>query len=87
MKIFRRLVYLTPSMEKQRYNIIKEVLARKGITAVALAEEIGVHENTISNWSQNKSQPSIQMLFLVARILEVKPGDLLVDPDTLPRKK
>ena len=74
-------------MKKQPYNIIKEVLVRKKSTAGALAADLGVHVNTVSKWCRNETQPSIPMLFRVGKLLEEKPGDLLVDPNfSLPKK-
>ena len=60
-------------------NRIKVVLAEKNTTNRWLAEKIGKSEITISRWSQNKSQPSLEQLREIAKHLEVSPKDLIND--------
>jgi transcriptional regulator with XRE-family HTH domain len=60
-------------------NRIKVVLAEKNITNRWLAEKMGKSEITISRWSQNKSQPSLEQLREIANLLEVSPKDLIND--------
>ena len=60
-------------------NRIKVVLAEKNITNRWLAEKMGKSEITISRWSQNKSQPSLEQLREIAKLLEVSPKDLIND--------
>lgn len=60
-------------------NRIKIVLAEKSKTNKWLAEQVKKSEITISRWSQNKSQPSLEQLREIARVLEVSPKDLIND--------
>lgn len=61
-----------------KFNRIKEVLVRQGISQKDLASQLDKNEHTISNWCINKSQPHIKELYKVAEILEVDVYDLLV---------
>jgi len=60
-------------------NRIKVVLAEKNITNRWLAEKMGKSEITISRWSQNKSQPSLEQLREIAKHLGISPKDLIND--------
>lgn len=60
-------------------NRIKIVLAEKNKTNKWLAEQLNKSEITISRWSQNKSQPSLEQLGEIAKVLEVSPKDLIND--------
>lgn len=58
-------------------NRIKELLEKKGLTQVWLAEKLGKSYNMVNSYVQNRRQPSIELLFRIAEILEVDPKDLL----------
>jgi putative transcriptional regulator len=60
-------------------NRIKEVLTEKGITQTWLAERLGKSYNMVNSYCQNRRQPSVEDLFKIAEILNVKPKDLLKD--------
>lgn len=60
-------------------NRIKEVLEEKGITQVWLSEQLGKSYNIVNGYVQNRQQPRLEVLFVIAEILEVKPKDLLKD--------
>lgn len=60
-------------------NRIKVVLAEQNKTNRWLAEQMGKSEITISRWVQNKSQPSLEQLLLVAKLLSISPKDLIND--------
>lgn len=64
-------------MEVQPINRIRIALAEQNKTNRWLAERIGKSEITISRWVQNKSQPSLEQLVIVARVLSVSPKDLI----------
>ncbi len=66
-------------MATQKYNRIKEVLKQKKRTGKWLASQLGVDESTVSRWCRNFQQPSVQALFKMAELLEVKPGELLAE--------
>lgn len=59
-------------------NRIKVVLAENGKKNKWLAKELGKSESTISNWCTNESQPSLETLTLIARVLEVDIRELLI---------
>lgn len=58
-------------------NRIKEVLEEKGIKQIWLAEKLGKSYNMVNGYVQNRQQPRLEVLFEIARILEVNPKDLL----------
>jgi len=58
-------------------NRIKEVLGEKDITQTWLAKELGKSYNMVNSYVQNRRQPSIEILFKIAEILDVKPQELL----------
>ncbi|MBN3581056.1 helix-turn-helix transcriptional regulator [Algoriphagus aestuarii] len=58
-------------------NRIKEVLEEKGIKQIWLAERLGKSYNMVNGYVQNRQQPRLEVLFEIARILEVNPKDLL----------
>lgn len=60
-------------------NRIKEVLSEKGIKQVWLSDKLGKSFNIVNDYCNNKRQPSIEVLFEIAQILNVKPKDLLKD--------
>lgn len=65
-------------MEKETYpNRLRVVLAEKQITNRWLAGKLGKSEMTISRWSTNKAQPSLNQLIEMAKLLNVKLDDLL----------
>ncbi|MEO0505088.1 MAG: helix-turn-helix transcriptional regulator [Bacteroidota bacterium] len=59
-------------------NRIKVVLVEKGRKNKWLAKELGKCESTISNWCTNESQPSLETLTEIAKVLEVDIRDLLI---------
>lgn len=65
---------------KEAINRIKVVLADKNKTNKWLAEQLGKDPATVSKWCTNSSQPSVETLIDIARILEVEVGDLLRVP-------
>ncbi|TDS18886.1 helix-turn-helix protein [Maribacter caenipelagi] len=58
-------------------NRIKEVLEEKGIKQVWLADKLGKSFNTVNGYVQNRNQPSLEVLYEVASILNVNPKELL----------
>ena len=58
-------------------NRIKEVLEEKGIKQIWLAEKLGKSYNMVNSYAQNRRQPSIEVLFEIAEILDVQPKDLI----------
>ena len=58
-------------------NRIKEVLEDKGIKQIWLAEKLGKSYNMVNSYVQNRSQPSIEVLYKIAKILNVEVIELL----------
>ena len=65
---------------KEAINRIKVVLADKNRTNKWLAEQLGKDPATVSKWCTNTSQPGVETLIEIARILEVEVGELLRVP-------
>lgn len=63
--------------DNKALNRIKVVLAEKGKSNKWLAEQLGKGDATISKWCTNRSQPSIETLVEIARVLKVDAKDLL----------
>lgn len=58
-------------------NRIKELLKEQGRSQVWLAEQIGKSYVVVTNYCNNKSQPSIQTLQRISKILDVDIRELL----------
>lgn len=58
-------------------NRIKVVLEEKGIKQKWLAEKLGKSYNMTNSYVQNRSQPSLETLFEIAKILGVSPKELI----------
>ena len=67
------------NMMDSSINRIRVVLAEQNKTNRWLAEQMGKSEITISRWVQNKSQPSLEQLLQVAKLLSISPKDLIND--------
>jgi transcriptional regulator with XRE-family HTH domain len=62
-------------------NRIKEVLKEKGISQTWLADKMGKSYNTINEYARNKRQPSIEVLFKIAEILNMEAKELIEKRD------
>ena len=60
-------------------NRIKEVLTEKGIKQTWLADRLGKSFNMVNAYAQNRRQPTLQVLYRIAELLDVDVRDLLVD--------
>ncbi len=69
-------------MTEQPINRIKIALAERNKTNRWLAEHIGKSEITVSRWVQNKAQPSLEQLLVIAKVLSVSPKDLINEIDS-----
>ena len=65
-------------MDKKAYNRIKIALLEHQKTGKWLGEQLGRSDVTISRWTSNASQPSIETLYDIADILEMDARELLV---------
>lgn len=67
-------------MESKDYNRIKVVLVEKKRSNKWLAEQLGKDQSTVSKWCTNSAQPGLEMLFQIAKCLEVEVKDLIREP-------
>lgn len=58
-------------------NRIKEILERKGIKQTWLAERLGKSYNMVNSYAQNRRQPSIEILYEIATLLQIEVRELL----------
>jgi putative transcriptional regulator len=58
-------------------NRIKEVLEEKGIKQTWLADQLGKSYNMVNSYVQNRQQPRLEVLFDIAKILDVEVAQLL----------
>ena len=71
----------------EQMNRIKEVLDEKGIKQTWLAEQLGKSYNMVNAYVQNRQQPRIEVLYDIAKILDVNVKELLIDSDINNDKK
>ena len=64
-------------MANKDLNRLKVVLAEKKKTGKWLAEQMGKDQTTISKWCTNSSQPDLENLIKMAKILEVDVNEIL----------
>ena len=60
-------------------NRIKEVLKNKGISQTWLAEKMDKSYTTINEYARNKRQPTLELLNVIADILDVSVTELIID--------
>jgi DNA-binding Xre family transcriptional regulator len=65
-------------MEDKKLNRIKVVLAEKDKTGRWLGEQIGKSNCTVSKYINQKVQPDLYTLNVIANVLDVDVKDLLV---------
>ena len=58
-------------------NRIKEVLDEKGIKQVWLAEKLNKSFNMVNSYCKNRRQPSLELLYQIAKILDVDVRELI----------
>jgi transcriptional regulator with XRE-family HTH domain len=67
-------------------NRIKEVLEEKGIKQTWLAEKLGKSYNMVNGYVQNRQQPRLEVLYEIAKILEIDVSVLLVESKNIEEK-
>ena len=60
-------------------NRIKEILEQKGIKQTWLAERLGKSYNVVNGYAQNRQQPRLEVLYEIAKILDVEVKELLIE--------
>lgn len=61
----------------EQINRLKVVLVEQNRTGKWLAETLGKNEATVSRWCTNESQPSLETLLEIAKVLKVDVRNLL----------
>ena len=59
-------------------NRIKKVLDERGIKQTWLAEKLGNSYNMVNAYVQNRRQPSLEVLYEIAKILDVDIKELII---------
>lgn len=67
-------------------NRIKEILKRKGLKQTWLADKLGKSFNSVNAYTQNRQQPRLEVLFEIAKILDVEVKDLIDESPIKDRK-
>lgn len=64
-------------------NRIKEVLQEKGIKQVWLSEKLNKSFSMVNEYCNNRRQPSLELLFEIAKLLDVEVKDLIKEKDSV----
>lgn len=64
-------------MDSKHLYRIKVVLAEKDKSNKWLTEQLGKDQATISKWVTNTTQPNLEMLLQIAKVLEVNVNELV----------
>lgn len=67
----------TTNMEVKKLNRLKVVMAEKDLSNIWLSEKLGVSQATVSKWMTNSSQPNLEMLIKISKVLNVEISALL----------
>lgn len=59
-------------------NRIKVLLDERGIKQTWLAEKLGKSYNMVNGYVQNRQQPRLEILFEIAKLLDVDVKELIV---------
>ena len=60
-------------------NRIKEILEERGIKQTWLAEKLGKSFCMVNSYVCNRRQPSLEVLFEIAKILNIDPKELIAN--------
>ena len=74
--------------EKLKYQIGENIAAyrkRAGLTQAGLAEKLNYSDKAVSKWERGESIPDVLTLMQLAEQFDISVGDLLSDPNELPR--
>jgi DNA-binding Xre family transcriptional regulator len=58
-------------------NKLKEILRKQGRSNKWLAVQLGKSENTIGSWCANKTQPKLNDIEKICKILTIKSTDII----------
>ena len=74
-------------MENKKLNRLRVVMAEKELSNMWLSENLGVSQATVSKWVTNFSQPNLEMLIKISKLLEVDVNDLIRPEEVVIEKK
>ena len=64
-------------MEVKKLNRLKVVMAEQDLSNIWLSEKLGVSQATVSKWMTNFSQPNIETLIKISKVLDVEVSERL----------
>lgn len=64
-------------MEIKKLNRLKVVMAEKDLSNTWLSEKLGVSQATVSKWMTNFSQPNLETLIKISKVLDVDVNELI----------
>jgi putative transcriptional regulator len=59
-------------------NRIKELLEKDGKSEGWIAEILNVDVRKVTSWCDNTTQPSLNTLFVIAKLLKVEAGEIYI---------
>ena len=74
-------------MESKKLNRLRVVIAEKNLSNKWLSEQLGVGQATISKWVTNTSQPNLEMLIKISKLLEIDVNELIRFDEVVVEKK
>ena len=69
------------NMEVKKLNRLKVVMAEKDLSNIWLSEKLGVSQATVSKWMTNFSQPNLETLIKISKVLNVEVSELIRTDD------
>jgi transcriptional regulator with XRE-family HTH domain len=57
--------------------LLKEILKKKKISQKQLSLILGISEQSISSWAQNKAEPSLKMTLKICEVLNITLNELV----------
>ena len=64
-------------MGVKKLNRLKVVMAEKNLSNTWLSEKLGVSQATVSKWMTNFSQPNLETLIKISKVLDVDVNELI----------
>ena len=77
MCIFVAIINLTTMTNNKDLNRLKVILAEKKKTNLWLSKQLGCAPTTVSKWCTNSSQPPLETLLKITKLLNVDIKDLI----------
>lgn len=65
------------NMEVKKLNRLKVVMAEKDLSNTWLSKKLGVSQATVSKWMTNFSQPNLETLIKISKVLDVDVNELI----------